>query len=128
MTLYGLKIDMDINYNNRKFRAISNSLDQDADAVFQYSQNGDIVTGTFEGGYIVSGNLIAVVDAVGELDMRYSYVNANYDLVTGICHTTPTIMADGRLRLYERWHQTCGEMKKGHSVLEEITEEDEDNF
>jgi len=119
---------MDVNYHNRKFRVMANSLEEDADTVFHYSQNGDIVTATFEGGYIVYGNLIAVVDEMGSLDMRYSYVNVNYDLVTGICHTTPTLMADGRLRLYERWQQTSGEMKKGHTILEEITEEDENRF
>lgn len=119
---------MDINYHNRKFRVVSHALEEDGDTVFHYSQKGDIVTATFEGGYIVFGNFIAVMDQMGALDIRYSYVNVNYDLVTGICHTTPTLMADGRLRLYERWQQTSGEMKKGHTILEEISDAGPDRF
>jgi hypothetical protein len=119
---------LDISYHNKKFRVVPDGLDENADTVFHYEQNGDIVTATFEGGYIIFGNLIAVMDDMGALDMRYSYVDANYDLVTGTCHTTPTLLADGRLRLYERWQQTSGDMKKGHTILEEIDDEDEGSF
>lgn len=128
MNMQSMLVAMDINYHNRKFRVMSGSLEEDADTVFHYLQNGDIVTATFEGGYIVFGNFIAVMDQMGALDIRYSYVNVNYDLVTGICHTTPTLMADGRLRLYERWQQTSGEMKKGHTIVEEISDAGPDRF
>ncbi len=116
---------MDINYHNRKFRTLPDSPEDNSGTVFHYSQEGDIVTATFKATNILSGSLIAVMDDTGDLDIRYSYVNPDYDLVTGICRSTPTIMADGRIRLYERWQQTSGEMKKGHSIQEEISEEEE---
>ena len=125
MTLRGIEIDMEINYHNRKFRQISNTHGDDSGVIFSYSQDGHIVTGTFEGGYILHGNLIGVMDEMGSLDIRYQYVDVNYNIVTGICHTTPTILADGQLRLYERWQQTSGNMDKGHSIEDEITPESE---
>ncbi len=111
---------MDINYHNRKFRTLPDSSEDDSVTVFHYLQEGNIVTATFKDAHILSGSLIAVMDDTGDLDIRYSYVNTDYDLVTGICRSTPTIMADGRIRLYERWQQTSGEMKRGHSIQEEI--------
>lgn len=126
MTVKGVEIDMEINYHNRIFRTLANSIDEEAATVFRYEQNGDIVTATYEGGYILHGNLIAVMDELGCLDMRYQYIDVGYNIITGTCHTTPNILGDGRLRLYERWQQTSGSMKKGHTILEEITSEEDD--
>ncbi|ELR72163.1 hypothetical protein C900_01717 [Fulvivirga imtechensis AK7] len=56
-----------INYNNRKFRSVSNSY-------------------TYSGSKIRHGHLIALVDEDGSLDIRYHQVNAAGQLMIGTCH------------------------------------------
>lgn len=112
---------MVINYNNKVFRPVSNS-DNGAvsgDTSFHYQQSGRIVTAEYSGGDITMGHLIALIDAAGCLDMRYHQVNKSGALQTGVCHSTPEILPDGRIRLKERWQWTSGDHSHGSSVVEE---------
>ncbi len=110
-----------INYDNRKFASVVNSEtgEVSAETVFRYHQKGGLVWAEYEGGAIVFGNLIAKCDAGGNLDMRYQHLNTNGELMTGICQSMPEILADGRIRLHEKWQWTCGDFSKGESVVEE---------
>lgn len=112
----------DLNYNNRRFRSVSNSATGEvgAETVFHYHQSGNIVTADYSGGDIVSGHLIAICDAEGRLDMRYHHVNTSRELMTGVCRSTPEILTDGRIRLHEKWQWTSGDRSSGESILEEI--------
>ncbi|MBP6810722.1 MAG: hypothetical protein KA138_04355 [Saprospiraceae bacterium] len=111
-----------MNYQNKKFRAVSNTPNGEVsgDTVFHYQQTGNIATAKYSGGSIVNGHLIALVDEQGQLDMRYHHVNVQGELQTGICHSTPEVMPDGRIRLQESWQWTSGDGSKGSSVVEEI--------
>ena len=111
-----------INYNGRKFRSVNNSPngEVDADTVFHYSQKDDLVLAIYQGGAIRWGTLIAKVDEAGSLELRYQHVNTRGEIMTGICHSTPEILPDGRLRLHEDWQWTSGDGSKGRSVVEEI--------
>ncbi|MEZ5344737.1 MAG: hypothetical protein R2681_04185 [Pyrinomonadaceae bacterium] len=111
-----------INYDNKKFASISNSDtgEVSGETVFCYHQKDNVVTAEYSGGGILSGTLIAICDEDGVLDMRYQHVNQGGDLMTGICRSTPEILEDGRIRLYERWQWTCGDHSKGESIIEEI--------
>jgi len=60
------------------------------------------------------------VDDAGRLDMRYHQVNDRGELMTGVCHSTPEVLADGRIRLHEVWRWTSGDGSNGNSVLEEL--------
>jgi hypothetical protein len=111
-----------INYDGRVFRAVetSDTGEVDSQTTFFYKQNGNIVTAEYRGGDILSGHLIATCDDRGELQMRYHHVNRSGDLMTGICHTVPEILPDGRLRLHETWQWTSGSLASGTSILEEV--------
>ena len=111
-----------INYNQKQFRAVSNSENGEIEAgvLFNYMQTGDVVTCSYSGGKIHYGHLLAKVDNQGRLDMRYHQLNSNGDLMTGICVSTPETMPNGKLRLHERWHWTSGDLSHGESVLEEV--------
>ena len=111
-----------ISYDGRKFRSIQNSATGEVgrETVFHYHQSGNIVTAEYSGGDIVSGHLIALCDGNGGLDMRYHHINKRGELMTGVCRSTPEILADGRIRLDERWQWTSGDMSSGESILEEI--------
>jgi hypothetical protein len=110
-----------INYHNKIFRPVYNTDNGEVDAGmrFVYQQSGNIVTCAYSGGRIVSGHLIAVVGAKGNLDMRYHQINTNGVIMTGVCESTPEILPDGKIRLNEKWKWTAGDFSEGASVLEE---------
>lgn len=118
---------MTIDYNDRRFRAASNSINGEvgSETRFHYHQKGDIVWGEYGDGEIVFGTLIAKVLSDGSLDMRYQHVNSKGTLMTGICLSKPEILPDGRIRLHESWRWTCGDESSGESILEEIDENED---
>ncbi|MCW5961868.1 MAG: hypothetical protein KIS76_17030 [Pyrinomonadaceae bacterium] len=111
-----------IDLNNKRFAAVSNSEtgEVSGETVFYYQQRGNLVSAEYYGGDIVFGTLIAKVLDDERLDMRYQHLNKSGDLMTGKCISTPQLLADGRIRLYERWQWTSGDLSTGVSVLEEI--------
>jgi hypothetical protein len=111
-----------VNYDGKTFRSIENSPSGEvgADTLFHYQQSGNIVWAEYSGGEIVRGHLIATADDNGVLDMRYQHVNKGGELMTGVCTSTPETLADGRIRLHEKWQWTCGDHSSGESIVEEI--------
>lgn len=110
-----------INYDNKIFNPVSNSENGEVDLnmQFKYKQSGNIVTCSYAGGRIRSGQLIALVADDGCLDMRYHQVNIQGEIMTGICRSTPEILYNGKIRLHEKWKWTSGDFSEGESVLEE---------
>ncbi|WP_158960588.1 n-acetylglutamate synthase [Myroides fluvii] len=110
-----------INYNNKIFRAASNTPNGETsnETVFHYKQEGNILTATYQGGKIVRGHLLGLVNERGEIDMRYHQINDKGELMTGRCQSKPEILARGKIRLHEVWEWTSGDCSKGTSMLEE---------
>lgn len=113
---------MGVNYDGRTFIAERNSSGGEVGegTIFRYHQEGTLVWGTYAGGAVRRGMLIAVADLDGGLDMRYQHVNDRGELMTGVCSTVPERLGDGRLRLHETWRWTCGTGASGTSVLVEV--------
>lgn len=111
-----------MNYHNKKFRPVSNTPNGETseETIFHYKQEGNILTCSYSGGQIKSGQLIGLVDPEGNIDVRYHQINTKGELMTGICQSTPEILNDGRIRLHERWHWTSGDCSEGNSILEEM--------
>ncbi|QMW06746.1 n-acetylglutamate synthase [Spirosoma foliorum] len=111
-------------YNNKTFRSVTNTPNGEVsgDTLFHYHQEGSIVWAEYSGGAIVKGFLIATLRENNCLDMRYQHVNNQGELMTGQCHSTPELLADGRIRLNERWQWTSGDNSSGESVVEEVVE------
>ncbi len=111
-----------MNYHNKKFRPISNSENGEVsdDMIFHYSQEGNVLTCTYQGAKITKGQLMGLVDGEGRIEMRYHQVNSNGELMTGICKSVPEKMDNGKIRLLESWRWTSGDGSQGESVLEEI--------
>jgi hypothetical protein len=110
-----------IHYNGKTFRSVSTSTHGEVndETVFEYQQNSFLVSATYSGGSILFGHLIGLVNADGIMDIRYHHVNNEGQLRTGICHSTPEILPDGKIRLHERWRWTGENEGEGESVLEE---------
>lgn len=115
---------MMINYDGRVFASIENSAGGDvgSETRFYYRQSGKAVWAEYDGGSVVRGQLIAIADDIGNLDVRYHHINDQGELMTGRCTSTPELLADGRIRLYEKWQWTSGDKSRGESVIEEVIE------
>ena len=111
-----------ISYDNRKFASIQNSGtgEVSSETVFHYHQKDNLVWAEYSGGEITFGNLIAKVMENDCLEMRYQHLNKSGALMTGKCFSTPEVLEDGRIRLYEKWHWTSGDFSAGESIVEEI--------
>ncbi|WP_033961338.1 hypothetical protein [Psychroserpens jangbogonensis] len=111
-----------MNYNNKKFRPVQNSENGETteETIFEYKQTGNILTSKYKGGQIVEGHLMGLVDKNGNIEMRYHQVNGKGELMTGICHSKPELNENGKIRLYENWKWTSGDMSSGKSILEEL--------
>ena len=112
---------MKINYDNKKFRPIQNTQNGETseETIFEYKQNGNILTSEYSGGKIQKGHLLGLVDDNGAIEMRYHQVNDNGQLMTGICFSKSEIVGNGKIRLHETWQWTSGDKSKGNSILEE---------
>lgn len=111
-----------MNYNQKKFRPISNSSNGEvsSEMIFLYEQIDDLVFCSYQGEKIRKGHLIGKVDGEGNIDMRYHQVNSSGEMQTGICTSTPEILPNGKIRLYEKWKWTSGDFSAGESILEEV--------
>ncbi|NER14918.1 n-acetylglutamate synthase [Leptobacterium flavescens] len=111
-----------VNYHNRKFKAVRNTENGETseETIFHYKQYGNIVSSDYSGGNIVRGNLIGIVSLNGTIDMRYHQVNIKGELMTGTCTSIPEVLADGKIRLHEKWQWTSGDKSEGYSIIEEL--------
>lgn len=111
-----------INYHNRKFKAVSNSENGavSSEMVFHYQQEGNLLSCTYKGQNIRHGHLLGIVDAEGNISMKYHQVNNANQVLSGECFSQPELLANGKIRLHEDWQWTCLDHSKGQSILEEL--------
>lgn len=98
----------------------SDNSEVSSDTIFAYKQNGNILTCNYSSDHILSGHLIGIVESNGHINMRYHQINKKNELMTGVCYSKYEIAASGKIRLYEKWQWTSGDLSKGESILEEI--------
>lgn len=116
-----------LDLHNRMFVGVVNYDDGDAnqDTVFRYYQDGDLVWGSYEGGRVRHGQILARVTPEVTLDMVWQYLNLDDQLIAGTCQSTPVLLPDGRYRLNEKWVITLGPAagQVGESAIEEMEQE-----
>lgn len=111
-----------MNYNNRRFKIISSSSNGEvtAEIIFNYVQNGNILTCNYSDLNIIEGHLIGIVANDGSIQMSYHQVSKYGLIATGVCSSKPELMPNGKIRLYESWQWTSEDQSKGESILEEV--------
>lgn len=111
-----------MNYNNKNFRAVSSTQNGEVsgDTLFEYKQEGNVLTASYAGGQVIKGHLIGLVDNNGVIKMSYHQVNLEGCLRTGVCVSKPEVLDNGKLILHESWEWTSGNKSKGKSILEEV--------
>ena len=89
-----------------------------AGTVFEYHERDGVVWARYQGGAVRLGFLVGVRNG-DSLEFRYSRLNDAGETSNGRCLTTISTLADGRLRLDEKW---AWESKPGAgtSATEEI--------
>jgi hypothetical protein len=85
---------------------------------FTYRQDGDTVWADYVGGDVVRGHLIGT-RADDQLDFRYVHLNTSGGTAGGHCRSRISVLADGRVRLYESWTWES-RPGSGESVVEEL--------
>lgn len=108
-------------YHNKIFRPVQNTENGEtsSETRFVYQQTGNVLSAAYQGGKIIQGHLLGLVDASGCIDMVYHQVNDEGEIMTGKCHSVPEILPNGKIRLHEKWAWTSGDMSEGFSVIEE---------
>ncbi len=111
-----------MNYHNKTFRPVQTTSNSETteDTIFEYKQEGNILTAEYSGGQILKGHLIGLVDELGNIEMRYHQINTKGKLMTGKCWSKPEVLPNGKLRLHQTWEWTSGDKSKGSSILEEM--------
>lgn len=108
-----------LNYDGRRFSP-SDGVAGEGSRVAVYRQVGDLLWGEFSGGGVRRGALTGNCAPDGTLDFAYSMVFEGGEIVSGRCHSTPTVLADGRIRLHEEWERYGAGGGRGVSSIEEV--------
>ncbi|MFK8846352.1 hypothetical protein [Streptomyces sp. Ac-502] len=108
-----------INYDGRKFRPVGTDPGESG-RVAVYHQEGDLLWGEFTGGDARRGVLSGVCAPDGALEFAYCVVLTDGAVVSGRCRSRPEVLADGRVRLAERWERFGAHAASGVSCIEEI--------
>jgi len=111
-----------MNYNNKKFKAVSNSPtgEVEGNTLFHYYQKDNILWGTYAGQQIQFGTITGIVHDNGNLSFAYQHVNNKNEIMTGNCQSTLEVLENGKIRLHEKWLWTCKDESSGESIVEEI--------
>ncbi|MFB5663714.1 n-acetylglutamate synthase [Alteribacillus sp. HJP-4] len=88
-----------IDYNNRKFISVENTENGEVSSktYFHYYQEGRILYADYEGGDIVKGKLIGIVNEDDTIEFRrYNHINISDEIRGGKCKSTPVIRMKGK--------------------------------
>ncbi len=113
---------MKFNYHNKKFEIISNSENGEisTDLTFHYIQAGNILTCNYSDLNIKHGHILGLVEDDGTIHIHYHQINQKDELKTGVCTSKPETLANGKIRIHEKWRWTTGDKTEGFTTLEEV--------
>ncbi|MDQ1721863.1 MAG: hypothetical protein QOI26_1597 [Pseudonocardiales bacterium] len=113
-----------IDYDGRRFSPVTATSGHAGTAgsvtVAHYHQSQDLVWAEFSGGEVRRGSIAGTSSADGVLQFAYCMVLKSGEAVTGVCHSIPEVLADGRIRLTEHWERFGSGASSGISALEEL--------
>lgn len=111
-----------LDYGGRRFRPADSEPGRcDAEPTTgHYHQEGDLVWAEFSGARIRAGWLVGTCRPDDVIDAAYCLVTSTGETIAGACVSTPTMLADGRVRLTEDWRRLDG--SAGISHIEELAE------
>lgn len=110
-----------LNFNNKTFALVENSQKGkvNAETVFKYKQDGDLVTADYYGGTIRYGKIIAKLKG-DELQMLYQCLTVDDELKAGKAIAKVSCTNTGKLKLDLNWEWISDDNEKGTSQFIEI--------
>jgi hypothetical protein len=109
------------NFNNKKFRLIENSENGkvNADTIFEYKQDGNLVTADYYGGTIRYGKIIAVLQE-DKLNMLYQCMTTDNELKAGKAIAQISLTDNRKMKLKLDWEWLTDGEDKGISEYLEV--------
>jgi hypothetical protein len=112
-----MKTSLAINFNNKRFALLENSEHGkvDASTIFEYKQEGDVVTAEYFGGTIKYGKIIAILHDQ-QLNMLYQCITVDNELKAGKAVADISFMEKNKLKLSLHWEWLGHKKETGTSV------------
>ena len=109
------------NFNNKTFVLLENSKKGkvNAETVFKYKQEGDLVTAEYFGGTIRYGKIVGLLQG-DDLKMLYQCLTVDNELKAGKASAKVAYTNTGRLKLDLNWQWITDNNEKGTSQYIEI--------
>ena len=106
----------EFNFHLKKFVLVKNSTNGtvNEETIFNYQQEGDLVTADYSGGPIKYGKLIAILKW-DELNMLYQCLTTYNQLKAGKALAKITLTEAGKLKLLLNWEWLGENHEKGQS-------------
>lgn len=109
-----------VNFDGKVFHLKSNSAHgtSNADTVFQYQQEGDLVTARFKGGAVVYGSLIGLHKGT-HLEMVYQMLTLTHELKSGKAIAQISLDEHLKVQLDLNWEWLASSGMQGSSTYVE---------
>ena len=109
-----------VNLNGRRMHVVSTDQigEVGIDTIFEFEQNGNIVSARYAGGKIRIGYLVGIINR-NNLEFRYAQANIEDHLDGGQSNCEIKIADDGKLQLIEHFQWSSRE-GSGTNVFEEL--------
>ncbi|KTC63949.1 hypothetical protein AO262_11185 [Pseudomonas fluorescens ABAC62] len=102
--------------HNRRFAVASNTHGlSGADTIFHYFVDGDAISGTYQGGRILSGHQVGRVTGPDTIELLYHCLTTDGDLLAGWSRGTVGVDSCGRTTLKFVWGWLSGATGGGES-------------
>jgi hypothetical protein len=109
------------NFNNKKFVLVKNSDNGqvDTETVFEYKQEGNLVTADYFGGSIKYGKIVARLEG-DRLNMLYQCLTTDNQLKAGKAIAQITLSAQNKIKLSLDWEWLTNGTGRGKSEYLEL--------
>ena len=110
-----------INFNNKRFILIDNSENGkvNSDTIFEYKQDGNLVTADYYGGSVKYGKIIAHIQN-DKLEMLYQCLTIDNQLKAGKSIAEIFLTDNQKIKLKLDWEWITGDKTSGKSEFIEI--------
>ena len=99
------------------FRAVANVKNgsMNTDTIMRFTSDDDVIVGSYSGGTIVAGHVLAKWLAESEIEMLYQGATTGGQVQAGKAHAQFRPNADGRMSMYLEWEWLTGDRSSGQS-------------
>ncbi|QBZ83352.1 n-acetylglutamate synthase [Hydrogenovibrio crunogenus] len=109
------------NLDKRRFKALANASGlSNSETIFSYRQNGNLITGEYQGGEIEFGNIIGKYIPPQTIELCFQCKTKDHEILSGKSKGTIQKNSSGKLNISFNWQWLSGAEGSGESYYEEI--------